>query len=242
MAVMSTALISMPAPVSSQPQAMARTATSPATSTTRSRCSTASSKLAPVPALLGPAELLLVFFVAVQEAVRAPGNVRHRTMPTVQVEPDLPGALGEAGDILGLVKHPAIRQHGDHLMLRIGDRVANRLAMCVHRWWHLDAGAPLVQVPIEGNRREQRILDGLNDDREDLEHGADRLVRARQDIEQCVLLCVAGPLVDDRMHYPMTMMNGARKVEGGDDRKVIELHAVAWPLSILKPTKPVQWP
>ena len=32
------------------------------------------------------------------------------------------------------------------------------------------------------------------------------------------------------MHYALAMMNGARKVEGGDDRKIIELHAVAMAL------------
>jgi hypothetical protein len=108
----------------SPPPAMARTTTSTATSTSRSRHS-----LLPRPPRLGPAELLLVLLVAMHEAVRAPSYVRHRTMPAVQVELDRAGALGEAGDILGLVKHPAVRQYGDYLMLCVGHRVADRLAM-----------------------------------------------------------------------------------------------------------------
>ena len=169
--------------------------------------------------MLWSAELLLVFVVAVHQALRTPGDVRHRAVPAVQVEPDRAGALGEAGDVLGLVKHPAVRQHRDHLMLLVGDRIADRLAVRAHRAGYLDAGPPLVQIPVEGDRREQRILDGLDDDREDLEHGADRLVRAGQDVEQRLFLRFVGTLVDDRMHHALAMVNGAREIERGDDRQ-----------------------
>src|SRR5271166_3384258 len=218
-AVISTALISMPAPATSQPHAMTRTTTSPATSAIRSRLSIASSEPAAMAALgLWSAELLLVLLVAVHLAVRPPGDIRHRAMAAVQIELDRAGTLGEAGDILCLVKHPAVRYHCNDLMLHVGNWVADRLAMRADYVRHLDARSSLVQVPIEGYRCEQRILDRFDDDREDLKHGADRLVRAGHDIKQCFPLRVVGALVDNRMHYPLAMMNGARKVKCCDDR------------------------
>src|SRR5271155_4921240 len=107
-------------------------------------------------------------------------------------------------------------------MLFVCNWVADRLAMRAHYLRHLDARPSLVQVPIEGDRREKRILDGFDDDREDLEHGDDRLVRAGHNVKQCFLLRVVGALVDNRMQYPLAMMNGARKVKCRDDRQAIE--------------------
>jgi hypothetical protein len=67
----------------------------------------------------------------------------------------------------------------------------------------------------------------IDDDREDLKHGSDWLVLAREDVEQRVALIFVRALVNDRLHYALAVMNGSRKIEGGGDRQIVDLNLFA---------------
>src|SRR4051794_16454534 len=151
MPVIWTAVMLMPEPSSTQAQASAITIDRPTSTTSRSRRNTASS----MAVRLWPAVLLLILIVAMDQSLRTPGNVSHRAMPAVQVEPDRAGTLGEAGDVLGLVKLPPPRQHRDHPVLGVGGGGAGRLAVRADCIGHLDPGTPPVQNPIQKGRGEQ---------------------------------------------------------------------------------------
>src|SRR3712207_5771637 len=170
----------IPAPARIQAQAATITAVSADTTMIRSRASSTSSLVGPAapprPAAAGStglirsgtAELLLVPLVAVHEAVLVPCDVRQRAVPAAQVELDGPGALGDAGRVLGLVEHPPLRQDEDRPLLLVRHRVADGLAA---RLEHAGDGHPRrapVQVPVELDVGEDRVLDRLDDRREDL--------------------------------------------------------------------------
>ena len=57
----------------------------------------------------------------------------------------------------------------------------------------------------------------LDDHAEDLEHSSDWLIFACQDIEQCIALFVGGAALQDGLHVPVTVMDSAGEIEGGDD-------------------------
>ena len=59
---------------------------------------------------------------------------------------------------LRFVGHPAIRQHGDHPVLRIGDEVADRFAFRPQMIANRDARTPPLQVPLDLDLREQESL------------------------------------------------------------------------------------
>jgi len=143
-------------------------------------------------------------------------------VPAVEIEFYRPDAFSEAGGAFGFVENPAVWQYREYAVLLVGDGIAYRLAVCPDDAWHLDARGTLGQIPVKGNRSKLRILDGLDDNREDLEHRAGLLVRARQDVEQRVLLSIVRTLVDDRVHDALTMVDRPRKVEGRHNRQAIE--------------------
>ena len=70
----------------------------------------------------------------------------------------------------------------------------------------------------------------LDDHAEDLEHSSNWLIFTGQDIEQCIALLVGGATLQDRLHVPVTMMYGARKIEGGDDDQTVQVDAIAFAL------------
>jgi hypothetical protein len=115
-------------------------------------------------------------------------------------------------------------------VLQIGHRIADRLATCPDDARHLDARDALDEVPLEGDRFELRVLDGLDDNREDLELRADFLVRAGQDVEQRVPLRLVSALVDYRLEDALAVMNGAGKLERADHRQAVEAHILAMAL------------
>src|SRR4051812_37641099 len=182
--VIATALVPVPAPSTIQIHETRITATSAAITTKRSRRSTVSRTVASVTAIVvplppsGAAELQLVLVVGVEQTVLVPGDVRQRAMAAVQVEFDGAEAFGEPGCILRLMEHPALRKHQNHLLFAVRHRVAYRLAVRANDPGNLDPRPPLVEVPVEINLGEYRILYRLDNDREDLEHRADRLVLA----------------------------------------------------------------
>src|SRR6185503_17018573 len=102
-------------------------------------------------ARLWPAEFLLVFVVAVNHTPRPPSDICHGAVSSVQVETDRAETFCETGDILGFVKHPALRYHREDLKLLVRDRVADRLALGADDTGHIDTCLPPVQVPLEGD-------------------------------------------------------------------------------------------
>src|SRR3546814_4220926 len=109
-----TAVISIPAPSSSQPQARTTPAPRPTASSSRSRLSAASSKVGGASGGLGAAELLLVLVIAMHEAIRPPGDMRERTVATTEIELDRADALREAGGVLSLMEDPALGRSEEH--------------------------------------------------------------------------------------------------------------------------------
>src|SRR5258708_1460216 len=170
MRVISTALISMPAPSAIQSQESPMTMTSAATTTARSRRNTASSTdgaasvIAARRPSLRPAVFLFVLVVGMDQPVRTPGDVGERAVPAAEIELYRPHTLGSAGRVFGFVEHPAVRQHRDHAMLLVGHRITDRFAACPDDARHLDARGALGQVPVEGDRRKLRVFDGPHHD------------------------------------------------------------------------------
>ena len=72
------------------------------------------------------------------KAVRSPGDVRHLTVPAVQLKFDRACTFGLTGDVLSFVEYPAVRQHGDGLMLGVSDGLAARSAECADRAGNLN--------------------------------------------------------------------------------------------------------
>ena len=70
----------------------------------------------------------------------------------------------------------------------------------------------------------------LDDHAEDLEHSSDWLIFACQDIEQCIALLVGGAALQDGLHVPVTVMDSAGEIEGGDDNQSIQFDPVAFAL------------
>src|SRR3984893_7985276 len=103
--------------------------------------------------------------------------------------------------------------------------VSARCAPAPH-WRPRYSRAPL-EVPVEFDLREERGLERLDNDREDLKHRADRLVLPGEDVEEGVALGLVGSLVEDRLHYALAMMDGPREIESAGDHQVVEPHVLA---------------
>src|SRR5688572_15167511 len=134
----------MPAPSRIHVQERTMTVTRLATTTSRSRQSTASRSVrTAVVTGLWPAVLLLVFIITVDQTVRAPRDVSQGAVAPVKVKLDHAGALGKARGALGLVEHPSVGQDRDHPVLLVSHRIADRFAVRLHGGGYLDPGPPV---------------------------------------------------------------------------------------------------
>src|SRR5215467_5684490 len=216
--VIATAVVPVPAPNTIQIQAAKITMTRAATTTQRSRRSTVSRTL-----------VSETVDTALGRVVRGGQTFAYTRR---NCEPFRSGStrcapVSKARGVLGLVKHPTVREGQNYPLFPIRHRVADRLAVRPNDAGYLDPRPPPLEVPVELDFGKERILDRLNTGRKDLEHRADRLVSAGQDVEQRLALGLGGALIEHRLHDPLAMMERPRQVKGRRDCQVIEPHAFA---------------
>ena len=149
-------------------------------------------------------------------------------MPGGEVELDVGDALGCAVRPFRFVEHPAVGQRRDDPLLSVGDRIQYGLRLGAQYAGYVDTPAPSFDVPVPSNLGEYWLVVMLDDHAEDLEHSSNWLVFARQDIEQRIALLVGGAALQDGLHVPVTVMDSAGEIEGGDDDQTIQFDSVAF--------------
>src|SRR5215472_3022384 len=123
----------------------------------------------------------------------------------------------QASCVFRLVEDPAVWQHADHTMFLVRDRVSNRLAARTKQLRHLDTGDALLNVPVEIDLGENRIVKFFDDHAEDLKHCADRLILTAQNVEDGVLLLVSDRVLEDWLHMACAVVERSRKKERSYD-------------------------
>ena len=151
-------------------------------------------------------------------------------MPGGEVKLDVTDAFGCTVSPFCFVKPPAVGQRRDNPLLSVRDRIQYGLRLGAQYAGYVDTCAPSLNVPVPSNFGEYRLVVMLDDHAEDLEHSSNWLIFTGQDIEQRIALLVGGTTLQDRLHVPVTMMYGARKIEGGDDDQTIQVDAIAFAL------------
>src|SRR6516225_6295981 len=96
-------------------------------------------------------------------------------------------------------------------MFLVCDWVPNGLASRAKQVRHLDTGRAFLDVPVEVDLGEDRIVQFFNDHAEYLEHCANRLILTAQNVEDGVLLLVGDRVFKDRLHMAPAVVDRPRE-------------------------------
>src|SRR5262249_20737413 len=148
---------------------------------------------------------------------RAPGNICERAVALVEIKLQFADAFGVTRRVFRFVEDPAVWQDTDHSVFLVSDWIANGLAARAKQLRHLDAGHAFLDVPVEVDLGEDRIVQFFYDRAEYLEHCTDRLILAAQNVEDGVLLLVGDRILKDRLHMTIAVVDRPREKKRGYD-------------------------